>query len=354
MSVVGHQDYWTAGSRFYYKKDNDGSTEFPWVDLGTILSANPTSEISKLTLKDGDGGRLTTVDESVTEIAESYDITCNNLNLRNLSLLFLGSEPASFTQSAASKAISAKIFTNEILKLHDTDTDKTPLYAIQVFEGIVDDITNLTVGTDILTDIVVSTKTLTVSTDLTTHLSPGDSIIVKAAGLTNALNAGTYTVASVTATTIVVNETLVADDTGVTVDIVYAASGDTGTVYAKTTDWEVSSLDRGIIKIPATSNIVDASDNDVYFYTGAVSGNRLVLPQAAAGAINGKFEIWWSRGGNTDQTVRMGTCSITPSSSTIQVEDYSQMVLAVNVLSDLTETEPAGRLLAIKGTLPTY
>lgn len=98
MSVVGMQDYWVAGARFYFVRDDD--TNGALIDLGTVQSAAPTIEASKLELKDGDGGVRRTVDEVVTEINESYEVTCNNFNPTNLALAFMSNEPAEFTQAA--------------------------------------------------------------------------------------------------------------------------------------------------------------------------------------------------------------------------------------------------------------
>ena len=99
MAIVGMQDVWVAGSRFYF--DRDGTTNGYLLDMGTIDTANPSIEVSKIELKDGDGGMLVTIDSEVTEINESYELTVKNFNTEAMSTMFLASEPSALNQSFA-------------------------------------------------------------------------------------------------------------------------------------------------------------------------------------------------------------------------------------------------------------
>ena len=98
MGVVGFQDYWVTCSRFYF--DRDGTTQGQLLDLGVIDTAQPSFEVNKIELQDGDGGRLVTVDSEVTSINENYEITIKNFNTETLSLMFLANEPTALNQTA--------------------------------------------------------------------------------------------------------------------------------------------------------------------------------------------------------------------------------------------------------------
>jgi len=99
MGVVGFQDFWVTGSRFYF--DRDGTTQGQLLDLGVIDTAQPSFEVNKIELQDGDGGRLVTVDSEVTSINENYEITIKNFNTETLSLMFLANEPTALNQAFA-------------------------------------------------------------------------------------------------------------------------------------------------------------------------------------------------------------------------------------------------------------
>ena len=103
MALVGMQDVWVTGSRFYF--DRDDTTNNYLLDLGTVDTANPSMEVSKIELKDGDGGRLVTINSEVTEINESYELTVKNFNTEALATLFLASEPSALNQSPSAGAI---------------------------------------------------------------------------------------------------------------------------------------------------------------------------------------------------------------------------------------------------------
>ena len=90
--IVGFQETWLVGSRLYFKRDDEGTTEYPTLDLGTITQTTPNFEPTIIQARDPDGGRLNLIDEGFTEVNESYEVTCLNINNENLNILFYGDE----------------------------------------------------------------------------------------------------------------------------------------------------------------------------------------------------------------------------------------------------------------------
>ena len=352
MGISGAQDFWVVGSRFYYRRDPVNSVNQPWIDLGVIRSVSPAIDIEKIELEDPDGGTKKIVDESVTKIDETWDITTANLNKDNLSLLLLGSTPAEFSQSATNKTIPHEYHAGRLLKLHDDDAAKTNLFNLSAICGVISALADL--STESVTDVNVSAKTITTGTDISSDLSNGDKIVLRTTGLSNKENATTYTVDSVSTTTITVQETPAGDETSITGSLIYKASGDTGTIYNLGTDWEVTSLDRGLLRIlPGGALTTDNASIEVDFGLNALSGKRIINPQASSGAIKGDGLLIFGRDNNVNQDVREARVSITPSSGNFQVDDYSDITLSVQIISDVTELVPAGRLVGFKGSVPT-
>lgn len=341
MSKVGFQDFWVSGARFYFKRDDVDSVKQPLIDFGVIQSASPSSSFESIKLFDADGGIKRKVDEVVTSVDEAYDITCNNFNMDNLALAFLSTAPEAFTQSATTYTVDHYAHAGRLLKI--TDSAGTALFSLSAVAGCYTG----TVNTRTISGIVASTKTITVSSAVT--MNAGDKIIVSPTGLANVNNASTYTVTAnvVAATAIVVDESFAADETAITGSLIYKNGG---TVYPKSTSgFEIVSLDRGIIR--TNSPIADGSLT-VVFATAALSGKRLLKPQAIKGAITGTGWLVYGRQGNADQTVREARLSLTPSSVSITADDFSNFVITASVLSNVDDSA-AGRLIAFKGTLPS-
>ena len=119
--VVGQQEYWIVGSRFYFQKDDDTYYKALF-DLGTIKVVSPSVQTTSVDLVDSDGGSQKVVDSTLIKATESYDITCNNHTLDNLALLFMSAEPDNFTQAATvltNVAHKAVIGAGKMIKLHD-------------------------------------------------------------------------------------------------------------------------------------------------------------------------------------------------------------------------------------------
>lgn len=356
MSVVGFQDYWVAGSTFVYRRDPIDGVDQPWIDLGTIQPANPTLELEKLELEDSRSGVKVSVDETVVKIDETYDITCSNMSLHNWSLLFFADPPTSFSQSATVKDVSHDVIASNLISLHDSDTDETSLYGLDAISGMYTGVIDNSTLT--ITDMVAATKVITVSGGDPTAiagLANGKFFIVHFDGsMVEKANSRSYTVASTTATTITVVEAIAADETTITAGITYE---DGGEVYEQgaAADWIPYDTEKGLAKIvsAAEGGSITTSTINIVFAIAALSGDRLINPQSGKGEVKGDGQIFWSRGNNLDQTVREARISITPSSANVQIDDYSDMVLTVKVLSDLQATDVAGRMLSFDGTIPT-
>ena len=343
MSQVGFQDYWVAGSRMYFRRDPVDSVVQAWEDLGTIQTVNPAITPEEATLVDPDGGVQTVVDQALVSIEESYDVTMNNLSLSNLSKLWLSSSPEDFTQTATyAKEVTHSLIAGSLMKIHDSDTDATLLYGLNSISGVYSGSPLL----EDLTDVDASARTLTFAGSIT--VADGDAILIPSdATLTNIGNARTFTASGAqTSTTITVSETPAGDETGLTVSSKYGTG-----VLKIGVEWDTVSVDRGLIKLVEGGGVA-SGDFTVSFGMAALSGDRLLKPQTIKGTIQGKAILIYSRGNNTDQTMREMDVSVTPNSSNVQDSDFSNIVMTFKVLNDLTSSDPAGRVLQFKGDLP--
>ena len=350
MANLGGQQFWLAGSRFYFKRDDINAVEQPWIDLGIIQPANPTLDIEEVEIYDSDGGVKTLADSQITKFTETYELVCSNLNGDNLALLFYANPPTAFSQTATEKTATIGCFPGRLFKIHDTDTAETPLFSLGTIAGVY---TGATL-TAVLTDITVSTKTLKVTGDITLALAPGDPIIVHAAGLTNIANSRTYKHVSDSfaggATSIVVEETPAANEVAIVGQVRYEGGG---TIYLQGTDWEVVDLDRGLGRMINGGAFAVSAALSVLFTPAVITSSlRLINPQNFEGKIQGIGMLFWGRENNAFQTVREATVILSPSASAIGVDDYSNMTIKAKVVSDITATIPAGRLLGFKGALP--
>lgn len=360
MGAVGFQDYWVVGGRLYVQRDDVAGVEQPFIDFGTMKTVTPNFEIEKIELEDSDGGTKNTVDEKVTKLTETYDVTCANFNSDNLSTLFLADAASAFTQTAVEQILSQYAHVGRLVKIKDSSGDN--VYALDQITGVfsANPVDGAAFTTAALVSVTAATKTIVVTGDVTSDLGDGDSFVLLDTGedLNNKKNARTYTVNGTPVfsspnTTIVVDQTPVADETTTNAEIIYVAAGDTGTLYEQDVDWDIVSLDRGILRM--IDGGAFSVDGNLFFVTQttAISGNRLVLPQTSGGEVKGQATLILGRDGNENQTAREFRVSITPSSVNFTVDDFSDFVLTVTVLQDASnEMEPAGRLLHFKGTLP--
>lgn len=356
MSIVGFQEYWPAGSRFHFQRDPISSVEQPYIDLGTVDPANPSLAATLIEVKDSDGGRKTLVDSETVEMTESYDIVCRNFNPQNRAILFLSNPPAAFTQAATEATVQHWATPGYSFKLKDATGA-----LVHGFDAITAVYT--TAATLVSVNLVSSgvcidaaAKTIKVVGDMSAvaGLGNGKVFFVNSSGLANKGNARSYTVVgtpvfSTPNSTITVLEAPVANETGVTGTIKYASAG---TIYQQDVDWSVYNLYRGFVQVKSTGAISVAANVNCVFTPTALTGPRLILPLSAQGNVVGNALVYWERGGFKYGTVREFRCSISPSASQIQNDDYSTMTLTVKVLSDLTKTIIAGRMLDYRGTQP--
>jgi len=310
--IVGFQDLWVAGSRFYFQRDTAGSTTSPLLDLGTVNTISPTIEPNVLQLKDGDGGRLNLIDEGFSDINENYDVVIKNLNQENLQFLFLADPPSALTGPTTLKRQKYHIGPGQLMKLLD-DTGKG-LYAID--EG-------------------AAYKT----------------------GSANKGFLGTYS-----------HATLASANYGSQVSRLTQFNGTNSAIA----DYEIVSRERGLVRFftnggladpgvlyvglgaSAASNganipLSDVLDSSIY----AAGNTRELKPQSLSSPVRGRGYIVFSRSNNAQQSVREFSCTVLPSSANFQVEDFSEFTLNVSVLSDIQADNIAGRYMYVKGDEPT-
>ena len=99
--LVGSQDFWIVGSRFFFEPNLAGTTtrSGEMIDLGTVDTISPQIATNIAELKDAESGVVRLVDQGLVSIDETYSITIKNFNFRNLQILFAG-KPQAETQAA--------------------------------------------------------------------------------------------------------------------------------------------------------------------------------------------------------------------------------------------------------------
>lgn len=129
-------------------------------------------------------------------------------------------------------------------------------------------------------------------------------------------------------------------------------SSDGVTTYVLDEDYEIVSLERGLIRILEGGDIA-TGDILIDYTPRAITGNRLIVPTAGFTTNpRGTGMIVWGRENNQHQTARLARFSITSQTPAFQIEDYSNVVLTARVLSDISLSEPAGRIEYWIGDLP--
>ena len=96
--IVGTQDLWVVGSRFFFKPENTNSDRL--IDLGTINTVNPAIEPTKVDLRDSGSGFSKIIDSTLNDVSESFEITTKNFSRDNLSLLFVSSDAKELVEEA--------------------------------------------------------------------------------------------------------------------------------------------------------------------------------------------------------------------------------------------------------------
>jgi len=146
--IVGTQDLWVVGSRFFFKPDNlvSGVTVSDRIiDLGTINTVNPSVEPTKVDLRDAGSGFAKIIDSTLTDVAESYEITTKNFSRDNLSYLFVSAnakelieETDTSPQMLISNVAASALPVGTLVKFYNnTGTNNTnqPVYNITGVSG---------------------------------------------------------------------------------------------------------------------------------------------------------------------------------------------------------------------------
>lgn len=354
MSVVGSQRFMQVGSRVLFKRDDDAlGNKYALRDLGIVDSIAASFNKEQVDLYDTDGGKKVLVDSALSKIDEAYDVVLKNLSNRNFALALLANDPANFVQAQTEKAVLLRCFPGDLIHMLDSDAAKTRLYKLDAFGGIYTG----TILNKTLTTIVAATKTITLSGDQTAvaGLAPTKSFIVQKLGLTKIANSNTYTIVTRTLnggnTDFVVAETPAGDESAITGAIIHENAG---IVYKRGVDWEIPlfGLDRALVRILSAGALSTEQDVTCVFTISAISGKRLVNPQSLLGNFKGTCEVWIGADNNDYMTVREAKVFISPNGLNLNIDDFSTITLNVKVISDITQTTPAGRLVNVKGALP--
>lgn len=140
--IVGTQDLWVVGSRFFFKPENTNSDRL--IDLGTINTVNPAIEPTKVDLRDAGSGFSKIIDSTLTDVSESFEITTKNFSRDNLSLLFVSSDAKELIEEAdasvemALTGAAADYPAGTLVKVYNNSgTNKTnqPVYNVQANPG---------------------------------------------------------------------------------------------------------------------------------------------------------------------------------------------------------------------------
>lgn len=309
--IVGNQDLWIVGSRFYFEQGARGSGRI--VDLGTVDVISPQLSTNIAELKDGDKGILRLLDQSITQIDEVYNITVKNFNLTNLNTLFLGGGwgggATAATGDGTTAFVSLKLSLEDINNIGGTINGASPVETITGAGG------------------------LYLFQLLGTLASGGEPV-------RNFVGTGTMTIG--------------------------------GIAQVENINWKWYDKSRGIIQmvtladsgasneynpdIIVTSNRATAftgsnKSTDLIFTPGngatyGFAAGRIMYPQTATlSSLTGTGHVYWTRGNGDFMSARSFPCQIQPAGAALSSDDYSSWTLAVTVLANSTvANEEAGRL----------
>lgn len=138
-----------------------------------------------------------------------------------------------------------------------------------------------------------------------------------------------------------------------TIDSINTAALGAGTPLVLGTDYELVSLERGLIRI-LPGSVVVATTLDVFitFTPRLIAGKRLVIPNTTSGVLQGQGMLVYGRENNVEQTARIARFSVTPQSPNLSITEYSSLVFGLSVLEEIGEAEPSGRMEYWLGDLP--
>ena len=305
--IIGSQDYWIVGSRFYFEPNLAGTNtrSGDMIDLGTVDTVSPQISTNIAELKDAESGVIRLLDQGLVSIDETYSITVKNFNFRNLQILFAG-KPQTETQAANVVPASITLSSEELSRTPSGPTGSlikpTGGYLlVQLRSSTGEPLRNFTTSSTLTVSANVASSggsaSLTKDTNWVWWDAPKGIIRI----ILLPVGASGYT-----------NMTVVSG-----IITVYPAAGFTLTFSAATG-------------------------------TG-YSGNRVIYPQSATlSDLTGNAHIYWSRNNGADVAARTVACQIQPAGSSLTSDDYSSWTLTVTALATGTSTEIAGRYTNIK------
>lgn len=387
MSLKGFQDFWIPGTRVLIQKESTGNPN-PLIDIGLIQSVTPTVTPTVLQLQDSDGGVKQLVDEALTEILESYDVQTANMNLDNLSLMFLSDDPEVTVQVFQDALITHYVHPERLVKI--VDGSGTPMFNLWSINGVMSE-TGTYASYEIDSfDATAQTIDLDPAAgDVTADFTFGDLLILTSGtnAIQDPLNPGTYSVqssafigASFTRITLFqgyrkLNSSEVAAGSPQPRVLTPGASG-TAVFYIQDNDWEAGRspavaggfggasgpISRGYFRItqPVTTGgtgQIQAPGNVRVSYTLGSGGSpshipyiRQIRPQSLSKVVRAKVWLYISLENDARAYVREFDATITPSGMTLgDATDFANMTLTFKVLNDLSSDYPGGRIYYFEG-----
>jgi hypothetical protein len=311
--IVGTQDLWIVGSRFYFEQGTRGSGKM--VDLGTVDVISPQITTNIAELKDGEKGIQRLLDQSITQIDEVYNITIKNFNLANLNTLFLGGG-----WSGSSTVVSASSSAFDTLKLSLED--------INNIGGRIN-----TTPDEVITGAggVYLFQMTSSSENIRNFVGTGGSLTIGGVTQVEGTNWKWYD-----------------KSRGLIQIITLADSGGASGATEYSPDITFSS-GRATAFATGTSIALLFTPSSATFGFGA---GRVMYPQTASlGNLAGTGHVYWTRNNGEYMTARSFPCQIQPAGAALSSDDYSSWTLAVTVLANSTVAgEEAGRVVYATGT----
>lgn len=119
------------------------------------------------------------------------------------------------------------------------------------------------------------------------------------------------------------------------------------------TDYEVVSLERGLIRMIEGGAHAAAGNVAITYAKRAITGLRQFRPQTGA-TVRGTGLIVWGRKNNRAQTARVARFTLTAAGANFTDSAFSDMTLRMSVLNDITDVDnPAGQMKHWLGDLPS-
>lgn len=148
MPVLGFQDLWLTGSRLYFKRDDIDGVDQPVIDLGIIDPVNPQIQVNDVRLYDSDGGIRQLAARAVTQIDETYQAKCSNINSDILALMFMSTPVEAVTVAGTAVTGTTEHYAHEGKLLKIKDNSGNYVWGVASIEAVKDGATTHVLGTD--------------------------------------------------------------------------------------------------------------------------------------------------------------------------------------------------------------